>query len=165
MDLEILYPLCKLFPALGLRLCMKSELQPRCILSPSKEQIKYYMLPSLKKFYPEFVSIIDCKAIRMESPSSLDNQSLCYSMYKSHTTMKAPIGVTPRGVASFASELYRGFKSDPEMVEKSEVYRHLHKGDKVTADKGFLIRDQVARAGARLAIPQFFEWPGQSAGM
>ena len=67
---------------------MKSELQPRCIIWPSKEQIKHYMPPVFKEFYPELVSIIDCTEIKMESPSSLDNQSLCYSMYKSHTTMK-----------------------------------------------------------------------------
>ena len=59
---------------------MKSELQPRCIIWPSKEQIKHYMPPVFKEFYPELVSIIDCTEIKMESPSSLDNQSLCYSM-------------------------------------------------------------------------------------
>lgn len=60
---------------------MKSELQPRCILWPSKEQIKH-MPPMFTELYPELVSIIDCTEIRMESLSSRDNQSLCYSMYK-----------------------------------------------------------------------------------
>ena len=93
----------------------------------------------------------------MESPSSLDNQSLCYSMYKSHTTMKGLIGIIPNGVVSFASELYCGSISDPEIVEKSGFYNHLHKGDLVMADKGFLIKDQLARVGARLAMPHFFK--------
>ena len=140
---------------------MKSELQPRCILWPSKEQIKHYMPPMFKELFPELVSIIDCTEIRMESPSSLDNQSLCYSMYKSHTTMKALIGITPNGVASFASELYCGAISDPEIVEKSGFYTHLHKGDVVMADKGFLIRDQLAKVGARLAMPHFLSDKGQ----
>lgn len=60
---------------------MKSELQPRCILWPSKEQLKH-MPPMFIELYPELVSIIDCTEIRMESLSSRDNQSLCYSMYK-----------------------------------------------------------------------------------
>ena len=140
---------------------MKSELQPRCIIWPSKEQIKHYMPPVFKEFYPELVSIIDCTEIKMESPSSLDNQSLCYSMYKSHTTMKGLIGITPNGVVSFASELYCGSISDPEIVEKSGFYNHLHKGDLVMADKGFLIKDQLARVGARLAMPHFSSHKGQ----
>ena len=140
---------------------MKSELQPRCIIWPSKEQIKHCMPPVFKEFYPELVSIIDCTEIKMESPSSLDNQSLCYSMYKSHTTMKGLIGITPNGVVSFASELYCGSISDPEIVEKSGFYNHLHKGDLVMADKGFLIKDQLARVGARLAMPHFLSHKGQ----
>ncbi|KAL9977585.1 hypothetical protein ACROYT_G015005, partial [Oculina patagonica] len=140
---------------------MKSELQPRCILWPSKEQIKCYMLPVFQQFYPELVSIIDCTEIRMESPSSLDNQSLCYSSYKAHTTMKGLIGITPNGVVSFASELYCGSISDPEIVEKSGFYDHLQKGDVVMADKGFLIKDQLAKVGARLAMPHFLSVKGQ----
>jgi len=61
---------------------MKSEVQPHCILWPSKEQIKHYMPPMFIELYPELISIIDCTEIRMESLSSRDNQSLCYSMYK-----------------------------------------------------------------------------------
>lgn len=85
---------------------MKSELQPRCISWPCKEQIKHYMPPMFKELYPELVSVIDCTEIWTESPSSLDNQPLCYSIYKSRTAMKALIGITPNGVVSFASELY-----------------------------------------------------------
>lgn len=64
------------------------------------------MPPMFKELYLELVSVIDCTEIRTESPSSLDNEPLCYSTYKSHTTMKALIGITPNGVVSFASELY-----------------------------------------------------------
>lgn len=80
---------------------MKSELQPRCTLWPSKEQIKCYMPPVFQQFYPELVSIIDCTEIRMESPSSLDHQSLCYSSCKAHTTMKGLIGITPKWCGLF----------------------------------------------------------------
>jgi len=106
---------------------MKSELQPFCIIWSSKEQIKHYMPPVFKESYADFVSIIDCTEIKMESLSSLDNQSLCYSMYKSHTTMKGLIGITANGVVSFASELYCGSISDAEIVEKSGCYNHCTK--------------------------------------
>ena len=69
--------------------------------------------------------------------------------------MKGLIGITPNGAVSFASELYCGSISDPEIVEKSGFYNYLHKGDLVMADKGFLTKDQLARVGARLAMPQF----------
>lgn len=96
----------------------------------------------------------------MESAPSLENQSWCYSLYKSHTTMKALIGITPNGVVSFASEIYCRSISDPEIV-KSGFYNHLHKGDLVMADKGFLIKDQLGRVGARLVIPHFLSDKGQ----
>lgn len=87
---------------------MKCELQPLCIVWSSKEQLKFYMPPVFKELYPHLVSIIDCTEIRMESPSSLNKQSRCYSSYKAHTTVKAFVGLTPNGVVSFASELYCG---------------------------------------------------------
>ena len=134
---------------------MKCELQPLCIVWPSKEQLKFYMPPVFKELYPDLVSIIDCTEIRMESPSSLDKQSVCYSSYKAHTTMKALVGITPNGVVSFASELYCGSISDPDIVEKSGFLNYMQKGDLVMADKGFLIQDQLAAHGASLVMPNF----------
>ena len=103
----------------------KLELQPLCIASPSKEQLKYYVPPVFKELYPDLVSVIDCTEIRMESPSSLDKQSVCYSSYKAHTTMKALVGITPNDVVSFASELYCGSISDPGVVEKLGFLNHI----------------------------------------
>ena len=77
---------------------MRKELESICIQWPSKEQILYYMPPVFKSFYPDLVSIIDCTELQMESLSSLDKRSLCYSSYKSRTTMKSLIGITPNGV-------------------------------------------------------------------
>lgn len=134
---------------------MKKELEPVCIQWPSKEQIVYNMPPVFKSHYPDLVSVIDCTEIQMESPSSLDKRSLCYSSYKSRTTMKALIGITPNGVVSFCSDLYCGSVSDPEIVRKSGYLTHLHKGDLVMADKGFTIQDELASVGARLTIPHF----------
>ena len=133
---------------------MRAELQPICNLWPSKEQIEHFMPPG---FYPEIVSIIDCSEINMRCPSSLDNQSACYSSYKSHNTMKALVGVRPNGVISFASDLYSGAISDPEIVRRSGYLEHLHNGDLVMADKGFTIQDDLASVGARLVIPNFLK--------
>ena len=136
---------------------MRKELEPICILWPSKEQIIFYMPPVVKSFYPNLVSIIDCTEIQMESPSSLDTRSLCYSSYKSRTTMKALLGITPNGVVSFCSELYCGSISDPDIVKKSGFLSHLNRGDLVMADKGFTIQDELASVGARLVMPHFLK--------
>ena len=40
------------------------------------------------------------------------------------------------------------------------MLQSLHKGHLVMADKGFLIKDQLARFGARLAISYFYEIKG-----
>ena len=72
------------------------ELEP-LINWPHKEQTVYCMPAIFKAKYPDVVVIIDCTEIKMEAPSSLDNQSACYSYYKSNTTMKGLIGITPSG--------------------------------------------------------------------
>ncbi len=103
--------------------------------------------------YPNLVSIIDCAEIQMESLSGLDKRSLCYSSYKSRTTMKALLGITPNCIDSFCIDLYCGSISDPEIVRKSGFLEHLQRGDHAMEDKGFTIQDDLAAAGARLALP------------
>ena len=134
---------------------MRKELEPVCIHWPSKEQISYYMPPIFKTHFPSLVSIIDCTELPMESPSSLDKRSLCYSSYKSRTTMKALIGITPNGIVSFTSELYCGSISDPDIVRRSGYLKNIQRGDSVMADKGFIIRDELAAVGGRLVLPHF----------
>ena len=136
---------------------MRKELEPICIQWPSKEQILYYMLPVFKSFYPDLVSIIDCTELQVESPFSLNKRSLCYSSYKSKTTMKSLIGITPNGVVSFCSDLYCGSISDPEIVKQSGYLQHLNRGDLVMADKGFTIQDELASVGAKLALPHLIK--------
>lgn len=140
---------------------MRAELEPVCIIWPPKEQIKHYMPPLFSKIYPDLVSIIDCTEIFMECPSGLDNQSVCYSQYKPHNTVKGLIGITPSGVISFVSDLYTGSISDPDIVKKSGYLDNLNKGDWVMADKGFTIQDDLATVGARLVIPAFLQSRGQ----
>ena len=72
----------------------------------------------------------------MESPSSLDKQSVCYiQVIKQHTTMKALVEITLSGFVSFASELYCGSKSDPDIVENSGFFNHIQKGDLLMPEK------------------------------
>ena len=97
---------------------LREESEPLMVW-PSKEEILHHMPAAFKAKYPDVVVIIDCTEIKMECPSGLENQSPCYSYYKSNTTMKGLVGTTPSGVCSFVSDLYPGSISDKEIVKKS----------------------------------------------
>lgn len=124
---------------------------------PPREILQLHMPPLFKKHYPQTALIIDCTEFEMERPSSLDNQSACYSQYKSRTTMKALIGITPSGAIAFASELYPGSTSDKEIVIKSGLLHVLQPGDEIMADKGFLIKDELISVGATIVLPSFLK--------
>ena len=78
-----------------------------------------------------------------------------YSSYKSGTTMKALIAVTPSGCAAFVSPVCEGSISDREIVIKSGFCDYLEQNDVVLADRGFNIEDLVMQKGASLVIPPF----------
>ena len=141
------------------RMCirfLRSELQVLTQLPP-KDVIKLHMPSFFKEFYPRTTIIIDCTEIEMKWPSALNNQSACYSSYKSRTTMKALVGITPSGATAFISELYLGSISDKKITVKSGLLNHLQQDVEVMADKGFLIQDELASVGAVLTMPAFLK--------
>ena len=110
----------------------------------AKQRNNSVLQPSFKQLFPNVVIVIDCTELEMEKPSALNSQSTCYSSYKSRTTMKVLVGITPSGVLSFISELFPGSTSDQEIVKQSNFLNILSPGDSVMADKGFNIRDELA---------------------
>ena len=84
---------------------LRVELEPLICLPP-RDVLRQHMPPIFQMHYPKTALIIDCTEFEMERPSSLDNQSACYSQYKSRTTMKALIGITPSGATAFVSILF-----------------------------------------------------------
>lgn len=76
-------------------------------------------------------------------------------MYKSHTTLKGLIGISPKGSITFIGQLCTGSISDKEIVERSGFLKlPFENGDCVIADKGFTIED-VLPLGVTLNIPPF----------
>ena len=51
--------------------------------------------------YDKTFAIIDCTEIRCEVPSSLPLQLQMYSFYKSHTTLKTFVAISPAGAVIF----------------------------------------------------------------
>lgn len=125
-------------------------------LNPFPSRIVQRTMPPLfKKGYSSVRVIIDCTEIYIKKPSSLVNQSLTFSNYKHHTTVKFLVGITPSGVISFASEGWSGKTSDRELKISSGLIDLLDENDSVMADKGFTIRDVLLKKNCQLNIPPF----------
>ena len=99
--------------------------------------------------------IIDCTEMRVQTPSSLMFHSEFYPSYKSATTFKGLVGITPSGAVSFISKLYRGSISDREIVKRCGILNLLEDGDGVMAGKGFRIEDLITPLNCSLNIPPF----------
>ena len=113
------------------------------------------MPEAFKEKYPSTRVIIDCTEVRCQMPSSLLLNSELFSSYKNHTTLKALVGISPKGSITFIGQLYTGSISDKEMVERSGFLKlPFEQGDSVMADKGFTIED-VLPLGVSLNIPPF----------
>lgn len=124
------------------------------IWSPRK-QIDENMPECFKTIYPRTRVILDCTEIKCQTPSSLYLNSQLYSHYKSSTTFKGLVGITPFGAVSFISQLYSGSISDVEITASSGIIDLLELNDDVMADKGFTIGKLVQSKGATLNIPPF----------
>ena len=100
-------------------------------------------MPSVFGKYSDTQVIIDCTELKCQMPSSLLLQSEMFSQYKSHTTVKGMIGVSPHGAVTFVSSLYSGSISDSELFKRSGIIGLLDKDMAVMVDKGFRIDDLV----------------------
>ena len=123
---------------------------------PSRSAIYKAMPQSFKEKYPSTRVIIDGTEIKCQTPSSLVLHSETYSSYKSHTTFKGLIGISPSGHITFISQLYAGSISDREITVRSGLLKlPFSAGDVIMADKGFNITDLLEPMGVGLNIPPF----------
>lgn len=126
----------------------------------SKELTNATMPEDFKAKYPTTKVIIDCTELRCEMPSSLLLNSELFGSYKHHTTLKALVGISPKGfftlnVINFIGQLYTGSISDREIEERSGFLNlPFSNGDYVMADKGFTIED-ILPSGVSLNNPPF----------
>ena len=87
--------------------------------------------------------MIDCVEFKVEVPSSLYLHKLLYSDYKSHTTVKVLVGITPGGGFNFISKAYPGSTSDKEITLRSGILNPMmwEKEDALMEDRGFTIQE------------------------
>lgn len=125
------------------------------IFSPDKEDIDLTCLPKSFQSYPyrKVRHIIDCTEFFIETPKNLFLQSATWSNYKHHNTIKILVSVFPTGAFNFVSQGYGGRTSDKQMVSLSGFLNEVEPGDRVMADRGFLIRDALLLCQADLLMP------------
>ncbi|XP_022777555.1 uncharacterized protein LOC111318977 [Stylophora pistillata] len=99
--------------------------------------------------------IIDCFEVFTNRPSNLYARAQTYSSYKSHSTVKILIGITPQGSISFVSQAWGGRTSDKHLADNCGILNKLVPGDLVMADRGFTIHESVLMQRAELVIPAF----------
>lgn len=128
-------------------------------LWPSKAAVQEHMPTVFREAYPSTRVIIDCAEIFIEKPRNPDTQSLTWSSYKHHNTIKFLLAVTPNGVPCFVSDCYGGRISDKHITRLSGLLAagKFEKGDSIMADRGFEIDDMLAGTGIKLNIPPFLE--------
>lgn len=135
---------------------METALRSLVICPSLTEQHNSCIIPKCFKNFKDTRIILDCTEIFIETPSSLENKSLCYSHYKSHNTFKALVGITMTGAVSFVSRLYGGSASDVFITRNSGLLDILDKGDAVMVDKGFFhITSDLKAKGVKLYCPPF----------
>ena len=124
------------------------------IIWPSRIALRQN-LPTCFKKYKNCVSIIDCTEIYIQRPLNLEARAITWSNYKHTNTIKYLIGISPAGAVTFLSHGWGGRVSDKEITIESGFLEFLDYGDSVLADRGFLIKEELATRGAVLTIPFF----------
>lgn len=128
---------------------------------PSKEIVKLHMPECFIKKYSSTTLIIDATEIYIEKPNNPEAQQLTFSSYKNTNTLKALVGIVPKGAISFVSTLFGGSISDKELTQKSGLLDKLQHGDCIMADRGFNIQEMLASKGVKVNVPPFMNPTGQ----
>lgn len=82
-------------------------------------------------------------------------QTVVFSSYKHHDTLKFLIGITVCGSICFISDAFVGSTSDKEVVVQCGILNKLRDGDVVLSDRGFTVDNEVRQVGAYLVTPSF----------
>ena len=77
----------------------------------SKDTVQEHMPQGFKKQFPNTRIILDATEIRVQKPSNVADQRSTWSSYKNSNTLKAMIGISPRGVTTYVSDAYGGSAS------------------------------------------------------
>ena len=85
-------------------------------------------------------------------------RKLIYSDYKSHTTVKALVGIEPGGGFTFISSVFPGSISEKDITIKIGLFCQMWEpGEELMADRGSTIEEYLSPLGAKLVVPSFLK--------
>ena len=106
-------------------------------------------------FSKKVTVVIDCFEVLIDRPANLLARAQTFSSYKNLNTKKVLIGITPQGTISFISQAWGGRTSEKYLTENCGLLDKLMPGDRIMADRGFIIAESVGLKQAKLVIPAF----------
>lgn len=86
---------------------------------PSCHIVHLHKPKCFAKKYSSTTLIIDATEIYIEQPSNPEAQQLTFSSYKNSNTLKALVGIIPKGSIAFVSTLFGRSISDKEITLRS----------------------------------------------
>ena len=131
---------------------LSTELSP-LIFWPKKDDVFSNFPKSLPHKYRHLRCTIDCTEIFIEKPRNLELQSMTWSDYKKHNTVKFLVAISPNGSICFLSKGWCGRASDRKITLESGFMDLIEPQDVVLADRGFPILEDLAMKSATLEIP------------
>nr|XP_047137927.1 uncharacterized protein LOC124814354 [Hydra vulgaris] len=105
------------------------------------------------KKYNNLAAIIDCSEIFIQTPRNLELQSVTWSEYKHHNTLKFLISVAPNSFIVYISEAYTGRISDKALTMDCGFLDLLSPFSIVMADKGFNLHDECTARHLFFTVP------------
>jgi hypothetical protein len=126
-------------------------------LCPPMRQLQQHMPEKLKLDYPNLREIFDGTEFKTQKPSDPLAQRQLWSSYKHDHTVKVQLGCESTGAITSISHTFGGSVSDKELFQQSGVVEHLHEGEAVMVDKGYLILDVLQGSGVQLIRPPFLK--------
>ncbi|XP_033741819.1 uncharacterized protein LOC117328399 [Pecten maximus] len=124
------------------------------VFNPPKDVVRQNLPPSFENLTYKYVRhIIDCTEIFLETPQNLSVRANTWSDYKHHNTAKYFISITPAGMINFVSKGWGGRTSDKHITNHCGFLDIIEPFDKVLADRGFPIAEDLALLQAELLVP------------
>ena len=143
---------------LSTRLPLLASVAKRFIIWPTKEAVRANPPSCFRLAGSELRKtrvVVDCFELFTELPISLAARAKLWSNYKSHSTVKFLIGISPAGAVTFISQAWGGRATDKAITLESELMDLLEPYDVVLADRGFLVRDEMAALNVKVVTPHF----------
>ena len=124
------------------------------VFNPPKDMVRENLPPSFKNpTYSSVRHIIDCTEVFLETPQNLSVRADTWSDYKHHNTAKYLLSINPSGMFNYVSKGWGGRTSDKHITTHSGFLDLVEPYDKVLADRGFTITEDLVLRNAELLIP------------